>query len=38
MQHRTLGRQGLAVSAIGYGSMGLTMAFGARYARLPDWI
>ncbi|WP_329378541.1 aldo/keto reductase [Streptomyces sp. NBC_01716] len=28
MQHRTLGTQGLAVSAIGYGSMGLTMAYG----------
>ncbi|MFJ9019748.1 aldo/keto reductase [Streptomyces sp. NPDC102259] len=28
MQQRTLGAQGLAVSAIGYGSMGLTMAYG----------
>ncbi|MEV4089686.1 aldo/keto reductase [Nonomuraea fuscirosea] len=28
MRQRTLGRQGLAVSAIGYGSMGLTMAYG----------
>ncbi|MEV0173067.1 aldo/keto reductase [Streptomyces sp. NPDC050803] len=28
MQHRTLGSQGLAVSAIGYGTMGLTMAYG----------
>ncbi|WP_328752836.1 aldo/keto reductase [Streptomyces sp. NBC_00285] len=28
MQHRTLGSQGLKVSAIGYGSMGLTMAYG----------
>lgn len=28
MQRRTLGSQGLAVSAIGYGSMGLTMAYG----------
>ncbi|GAB2828438.1 aldo/keto reductase [Actinocorallia aurea] len=28
MQQRTLGTQGLAVSAIGYGSMGLTMAYG----------
>ncbi|MFI9569572.1 aldo/keto reductase [Streptomyces rishiriensis] len=28
MQHRTLGAQGLAVSAIGYGAMGLTMAYG----------
>ncbi|TYB64754.1 aldo/keto reductase [Nonomuraea sp. PA05] len=28
MQQRTLGRQGLTVSAIGYGSMGLTMAYG----------
>ncbi|MFC9457095.1 aldo/keto reductase [Streptomyces sp. NPDC056983] len=28
MQHRTLGSQGLEVSAIGYGSMGLTMAYG----------
>ncbi|MER5540704.1 aldo/keto reductase [Streptomyces mirabilis] len=28
MQHRTLGGQGLEVSAIGYGSMGLTMAYG----------
>ncbi|MEU6404386.1 aldo/keto reductase [Streptomyces sp. NPDC046985] len=28
MQHRTLGAQGLTVSAIGYGSMGLTMAYG----------
>ncbi|MEU8362529.1 aldo/keto reductase [Nonomuraea sp. NPDC048882] len=28
MRQRILGRQGLAVSAIGYGSMGLTMAYG----------
>ncbi|MFF4837764.1 aldo/keto reductase [Streptomyces sp. NPDC001315] len=28
MQHRTLGSQGLEVSAIGYGSMDLTMAYG----------
>ncbi|MFE1318748.1 aldo/keto reductase [Kitasatospora phosalacinea] len=28
MQQRTLGTQGLAVSAIGYGAMGLTMAYG----------
>jgi aryl-alcohol dehydrogenase-like predicted oxidoreductase len=28
MQHRTLGTQGLTVSAIGYGAMGLTMAYG----------
>ena len=28
MQHRTLGTQGLAVSAIGYGAMGLTMGYG----------
>ncbi|MFE4925374.1 aldo/keto reductase [Streptomyces sp. NPDC056661] len=28
MQHRTLGSQGLVVSAIGYGTMGLTMAYG----------
>ncbi|WP_405624951.1 aldo/keto reductase [Streptomyces sp. NBC_00016] len=28
MQHRALGTQGLTVSAIGYGSMGLTMAYG----------
>ncbi|MFI0155986.1 aldo/keto reductase [Streptomyces lydicus] len=28
MQKRTLGRQGLEVSAIGYGAMGLTMAYG----------
>lgn len=28
MQHRTLGGQGLEVSAIGYGTMGLTMAYG----------
>lgn len=28
MQHRTLGSQGLEVSAIGYGAMGLTMAYG----------
>ncbi|ROR45812.1 aldo/keto reductase [Kitasatospora cineracea] len=28
MQHRTLGNQGLEVSAIGYGAMGLTMAYG----------
>jgi aryl-alcohol dehydrogenase-like predicted oxidoreductase len=28
MQHRALGTQGLQVSAIGYGTMGLTMAYG----------
>ncbi len=28
MQYRTLGNQGLEVSAIGYGAMGLTMAYG----------
>ncbi|WP_413804557.1 aldo/keto reductase [Streptomyces sp. OE57] len=28
MQHRTLGNRGLEVSAIGYGAMGLTMAYG----------
>lgn len=28
MQHRVLGTQGLKVSAIGYGTMGLTMAYG----------
>ncbi|MFE9687783.1 aldo/keto reductase [Streptomyces sp. NPDC006285] len=28
MQHRTLGSQGLEVSAIGYGAIGLTMAYG----------
>ncbi|WP_199035628.1 aldo/keto reductase [Glycomyces salinus] len=28
MQHRALGTQGLNVSAIGYGTMGLTMAYG----------
>lgn len=28
MQHRTLGSQGLTVSALGYGAMGLTMAYG----------
>jgi aryl-alcohol dehydrogenase-like predicted oxidoreductase len=28
MQHRALGTQGLRVSAIGYGTMGLTMAYG----------
>ncbi|MFF4342502.1 aldo/keto reductase [Kitasatospora sp. NPDC001540] len=28
MQQRTLGTQGLTVSAIGYGAMGLTMAYG----------
>ncbi|MFI8165969.1 aldo/keto reductase [Streptomyces sp. NPDC085931] len=28
MHHRTLGSQGLNVSAIGYGAMGLTMAYG----------
>lgn len=28
MHHRTLGTQGLKVSAIGYGTMGLTMAYG----------
>ncbi|MFC9636724.1 aldo/keto reductase [Streptomyces mirabilis] len=28
MQYRTLGSQGLEVSAIGYGAMGLTMAYG----------
>lgn len=29
MQQRTLGTQGLTVSAIGYGSMGITFAYGA---------
>lgn len=29
MQTRTLGTQGLAASAVGYGSMGITMAYGA---------
>jgi aryl-alcohol dehydrogenase-like predicted oxidoreductase len=29
MQERTLGTQGLATSAIGYGSMGISMAYGA---------
>ncbi|MFC4630131.1 aldo/keto reductase [Promicromonospora alba] len=28
MQHRTLGTQGLKVSAIGYGAMGLTIGYG----------
>lgn len=28
MQNRTLGRQGLTVSELGYGSMGLVMAYG----------
>ena len=28
MQQRTLGRQGLTVSALGYGSMGISMAYG----------
>ena len=28
MQTRTLGRQGLTVSALGYGSMGISMAYG----------
>jgi aryl-alcohol dehydrogenase-like predicted oxidoreductase len=28
MQHRTLGRQGLRVSALGLGTMGMTMAYG----------
>ncbi|WP_255955853.1 aldo/keto reductase [Streptomyces odontomachi] len=28
MQHRTLGRQGLEVSAIGYGAMGISMFYG----------
>ena len=28
MQHRTLGNQGLEVSAVGYGAMGLTIAYG----------
>lgn len=28
MQHRTLGKQGLTTSAIGYGSMGISMAYG----------
>ncbi|MDX6292102.1 MAG: hypothetical protein QOH50_1177 [Kribbellaceae bacterium] len=28
MQHRTLGRQGLRVSAVGLGTMGMTMAYG----------
>ncbi|GAA1551902.1 aldo/keto reductase [Kribbella lupini] len=29
MQQRTLGRQGLSVSALGLGTMGMTMAYGA---------
>jgi aryl-alcohol dehydrogenase-like predicted oxidoreductase len=29
MQKRTLGRQGLTVSAIGYGAMGINLAYGA---------
>ncbi len=29
MQQRTLGRQGLTVSAIGLGTMGMTMAYGS---------
>src|ERR1700685_1327937 len=29
MKHRTLGSQGLEVSAIGLGTMGMTMAYGA---------
>src|SRR6195952_1324490 len=29
MQHRTLGQQGLEVSALGLGTMGMTMAYGA---------
>ncbi len=28
MTHRTLGRQGLAVSTVGYGCMGISMAYG----------
>ncbi|MBR7835617.1 aldo/keto reductase [Actinospica durhamensis] len=28
MQHRTLGRQGLSVAAIGYGAMGISIAYG----------
>ena len=28
MQHRTLGRQGLTVSALGYGAMGISLAYG----------
>ncbi len=28
MQQRTLGGQGLAVSALGLGTMGMTMAYG----------
>jgi aryl-alcohol dehydrogenase-like predicted oxidoreductase len=28
VQHRTLGKQGLTTSAIGYGSMGISMAYG----------
>src|SRR3546814_4993360 len=28
MEQRTLGQQGLTTSAIGYGSMGITMAYG----------
>lgn len=28
MQHRVLGQQGLTVSAIGLGTMGMTMAYG----------
>ena len=28
MQQRTLGRQGLVTSAIGYGAMGISLAYG----------
>jgi aryl-alcohol dehydrogenase-like predicted oxidoreductase len=28
MQQRTLGRQGLTVSALGYGAMGINLAYG----------
>jgi aryl-alcohol dehydrogenase-like predicted oxidoreductase len=32
MKQRTLGQQGLTVSEIGYGSMGISMFYGQ-----PDW-
>jgi aryl-alcohol dehydrogenase-like predicted oxidoreductase len=40
MQQRALGQQGLVVSALGLGTMGMTMAYGTRYAEasLPAWV